>query len=162
MIVYLDTSVVLRVLFREEGPLETWGTWDEAYSSELLGVEARRVIDRMRLELCLWTTRESRLPRRSSPVSKERDRVHSAHADDSASCIASDGDGRPNARRHSPWRVPCSRVSAEVSLPSSRRMIDSRPQRPERSVSSPSEREGGRSPHHSVYPPSITSAAPVM
>ena len=53
MIVYLDTSVVLRVLFRQEDPLDTWGEWQEAYSSELLGVEARRVIDRMRLELSL-------------------------------------------------------------------------------------------------------------
>ena len=53
MIVYLDTSVVLRVLFREDDQLETWGKWDEAYSSELMGVEARRVMDCMRLELSL-------------------------------------------------------------------------------------------------------------
>lgn len=53
MIVYLDTSVVLRVLFRQDDRLETWGEWEEAYSSELMGVEGRRVIDRMRLELSL-------------------------------------------------------------------------------------------------------------
>ena len=53
MIVYLDTSIVLRVLLRQDDPLDTWGDWEEAYSSELMGVEARRVIDRMRLELSL-------------------------------------------------------------------------------------------------------------
>lgn len=53
MIVYLDTSVVLRVLFRQARPLDAWGEWEEACSSELLGLEARRVIDRMRLELSL-------------------------------------------------------------------------------------------------------------
>ena len=50
MIVYLDTSAVLRVLLRESEPLEIWGRWDTAYSSELLGVEARRAIDRLRLQ----------------------------------------------------------------------------------------------------------------
>jgi predicted nucleic acid-binding protein len=53
MIVYLDTSVVLRVLFRQDNPLGTWGEWQEAYSSELMGVEARRIIDRLRLDLSL-------------------------------------------------------------------------------------------------------------
>lgn len=49
MIVYLDTSVVLRVLFGEADPLEEWGVWEIGYSSELLRVEARRTIDRLRL-----------------------------------------------------------------------------------------------------------------
>jgi predicted nucleic acid-binding protein len=49
MIVYLDTSTVLRVLFSEGKPISIWGEWEEAYSSELLGVEARRGIDRLRL-----------------------------------------------------------------------------------------------------------------
>ncbi len=53
MIVYLDTSVILRVLFRQADPLDAWGKWREAYSSELMGVESRRVIDRMRLELSI-------------------------------------------------------------------------------------------------------------
>jgi predicted nucleic acid-binding protein len=53
VIVYLDTSVVLRILFRQDDPLDTWGEWEEAYSSELMGVESRRVIDRMRLDLSL-------------------------------------------------------------------------------------------------------------
>lgn len=50
MIIYLDTSVVLRVLLRQAGALASWDQWSEAYSSEILKVEARRVIDRLRLE----------------------------------------------------------------------------------------------------------------
>jgi len=53
VIVYLDTSTVLRALLGQGRVLEAWGRWQEAYSSELLGVEARRVIDRLRLELAL-------------------------------------------------------------------------------------------------------------
>lgn len=50
MIVYLDTSTVLRALLRDGPVLSEWGRWQQAYSSELLGVEARRVIDRLRLD----------------------------------------------------------------------------------------------------------------
>ena len=49
MIVYLDTSVVLRILFGEPDRLQEWGAWEIGYSSELLRVEARRTIDRLRL-----------------------------------------------------------------------------------------------------------------
>ena len=49
MIVYLDASIVLRALLRDGPPLDTWGRWDTAYASELLGVEARRTVDRLRL-----------------------------------------------------------------------------------------------------------------
>jgi len=48
--VYLDTSTVLRVLLRQPKPLGIWGRWERAYASELLHVEACRVIDRLRLE----------------------------------------------------------------------------------------------------------------
>jgi predicted nucleic acid-binding protein len=51
--VYLDASVVLRVLLRQPKRLVGWGHWEAAYSSELLGVEARRVIDRLRLQAAL-------------------------------------------------------------------------------------------------------------
>src|SRR4029453_4770752 len=51
--VYLDSSAVLRVLLRQAKPLAVWGRWEAAYSSELLGVEARRVIDRLRLQAAL-------------------------------------------------------------------------------------------------------------
>ena len=50
MTVYLDTSVVLRVLLRQAKPLREWRTWERAYTSELLGLEARRAFDRIRLE----------------------------------------------------------------------------------------------------------------
>ncbi len=49
MIVYLDTSVVLRVLFRETNPVNVWGKWAKAYSSSLWRVEALRTVDRLRL-----------------------------------------------------------------------------------------------------------------
>jgi len=50
MIVYLDSSVVLRPLLDQPRKLRVWGQWQAAYSSELLGVECRRAIDRLRLE----------------------------------------------------------------------------------------------------------------
>lgn len=50
MIAYLDTSVLLRVLLRQKGALRSWNRWEEVWSSEILKVEARRVIDRLRLE----------------------------------------------------------------------------------------------------------------
>jgi len=50
VIVYLDSSVVLRPLFVQPGKLRSWGAWTAAYSSELLSIECRRAIDRLRLE----------------------------------------------------------------------------------------------------------------
>jgi predicted nucleic acid-binding protein len=49
MIVYLDTSVVLRILFGEPNPVDVWGTWEKAFSSDLWRVEALRTVDRLRL-----------------------------------------------------------------------------------------------------------------
>jgi len=49
VIVYLDSSVVLRPLLDQPGRITNWGQWEAAYSSELLGVECRRAIDRLRL-----------------------------------------------------------------------------------------------------------------
>ncbi len=49
MNVYLDTSVVLRVLFAEPDPIRIWGGWDRAFSSNLWRVEAHRTVDRLRL-----------------------------------------------------------------------------------------------------------------
>jgi predicted nucleic acid-binding protein len=49
MIVYLDTSVVLRVLLKEPNPIDIWGRWDRAFSSALWRVEALRTVDRLRL-----------------------------------------------------------------------------------------------------------------
>jgi hypothetical protein len=50
VIVYLDSSVVLRPLLDQPRKLQSWGQWKIAYSSELLGIECRRAIDRLRLE----------------------------------------------------------------------------------------------------------------
>jgi predicted nucleic acid-binding protein len=50
MIVYLDTSTLLRVLLGQRPILPGWGKWERAYSSEIAGVEARRAIDRLRLD----------------------------------------------------------------------------------------------------------------
>src|SRR5262245_30068065 len=50
MTVYLDTSTVLRVVIAQADPLSIWGKWDAACASELVGVEARRALDRLRLE----------------------------------------------------------------------------------------------------------------
>jgi predicted nucleic acid-binding protein len=53
VIVYLDTSVVLRLLFGQAKSLVSDANWSETCSSELLGVEARRAVDRLRLEVSL-------------------------------------------------------------------------------------------------------------
>ena len=49
MTVYVDTSVIFRILFREPNPVEVWGKWDRALSSSLWRVEALRNVDRLRL-----------------------------------------------------------------------------------------------------------------
>jgi predicted nucleic acid-binding protein len=49
MTVYIDTSVILRILFREPNPVEVWGKWKRALSSNLWRVEALRNVDRLRL-----------------------------------------------------------------------------------------------------------------
>ena len=49
MIAYVDTSVILRILFREPNPVEVWGQWERAFSSSLWRVEALRTVDRLRL-----------------------------------------------------------------------------------------------------------------
>jgi predicted nucleic acid-binding protein len=49
MIVYVDTSIVLRILLREPNPVGIWGQWNKAYSSGLWRVEALRTVDRLRL-----------------------------------------------------------------------------------------------------------------
>jgi predicted nucleic acid-binding protein len=49
MTAYLDTSVILRILFREPNPVDVWGKWQRAFSSNLWRVEALRTVDRLRL-----------------------------------------------------------------------------------------------------------------
>lgn len=53
MNVYLDSSVLLRVVLGEPGRLASWGRIDQAVSSELIRLECLRTIDRARIELRL-------------------------------------------------------------------------------------------------------------
>ena len=50
MICYLDSSVILRQLLRQQGSLKHWGEWDEAYASAIMRLEVLRAIDRLRLQ----------------------------------------------------------------------------------------------------------------
>jgi len=56
VIVYLDTSVLLRRVLGEAGGLRQWRSIEIALSSELIIVEALRTIDRARLRLGLDDT----------------------------------------------------------------------------------------------------------
>jgi predicted nucleic acid-binding protein len=49
MKVYVDTSVLLRIVFGERSPLRQWRSIDVAISSEIIRVEALRTFDRARL-----------------------------------------------------------------------------------------------------------------
>ena len=49
MIAYIDSSVVLRVLFGQSSALEEWAHLDRAMSSELIRVEGLRALDRLRI-----------------------------------------------------------------------------------------------------------------
>jgi predicted nucleic acid-binding protein len=53
VIVYLDTSTILRVVLGQDDRLARFGRWKRAYASEILGIEVRRVLDRLRLESAL-------------------------------------------------------------------------------------------------------------
>lgn len=49
MNVYVDSSVVLRVVFRAPGRLSTWNRINAAWTSEVARVECFRTVDRLRL-----------------------------------------------------------------------------------------------------------------
>ena len=53
MNVYVDSSVLLRVVLAERGRLREWRRIRRAVSSELIGVECRRTIDRARIRMRL-------------------------------------------------------------------------------------------------------------
>ena len=55
MIAYIDTSALLRIVFREPGALDVLRTYDGLVSSELIAVESARTIDRLRLQGSLTT-----------------------------------------------------------------------------------------------------------
>jgi len=48
VIAYLDTSARLRIVLREAGALDDLRTYDGLVSSELIGIESARTIDRLR------------------------------------------------------------------------------------------------------------------
>ena len=50
MIVYLDSTVVLRQLLGTGNPWSEWGKWDKAYASVLLRTECCRAANRLRAE----------------------------------------------------------------------------------------------------------------
>jgi predicted nucleic acid-binding protein len=52
---YVDTSALLRLVLREPGALEELRSYDALVSSELVAVESRRTIDRLRLQGALTT-----------------------------------------------------------------------------------------------------------
>ena len=47
--VYIDASVLIRIVFREPAPIPNWGAWDVAVSSELTRIRVMRAIDRVRV-----------------------------------------------------------------------------------------------------------------
>lgn len=53
MNVYVDSSVLLRVILGEPGQLGSWRRIDAAVSSELIRVECLRTVDRARIEFGL-------------------------------------------------------------------------------------------------------------
>lgn len=55
MTAYIDTSALLRIVLREPGALDELRTYDGLVSSELIGVESARTIDRLRLQGSLTT-----------------------------------------------------------------------------------------------------------
>lgn len=60
MNVYIDSSVLLRVILGEPGRLRSWARIDTAFSSELIRVECLRTIDRARVQLQLEDAAVSR------------------------------------------------------------------------------------------------------
>jgi len=68
VIVYLDTSVVLRKLLRQKGLIHGWGSWDRVYASELLWLESMRVLDRLRIEQALNDSELSRVVKQLNHV----------------------------------------------------------------------------------------------
>ena len=50
MIAYIDTSALLRIVSREPGALDDLRSCEALVSSELIGVESARTIDRLRLQ----------------------------------------------------------------------------------------------------------------
>jgi predicted nucleic acid-binding protein len=76
MIAYVDTSVLLRKLFREPAPLAKWASIEQAYASQLLLVEVSRVIDRCRLTGRLDDESVAQLHEETARLVQSIDMVH--------------------------------------------------------------------------------------
>lgn len=50
MKVYLETSVILRHLLKQNKSIKDWGNWTQAYTSQLSQAEALRTLDRFRIQ----------------------------------------------------------------------------------------------------------------
>ena len=50
MTVFVDTSVFMRRLLKQPGAFTDWSAWGLVVASELLSVEAHRVLDRLRVQ----------------------------------------------------------------------------------------------------------------
>ena len=61
MKVYLDTSVILRVVYRDPRPFPRWGRWEAAYSSRIWYTESLRSVDRARLTGAIQDEQVARL-----------------------------------------------------------------------------------------------------
>ena len=72
MTAYVDSSVVLRIVFGEPGRLEAFDRVEYGVASEVLKVECLRTIDRLRIRLPLD---DAEVSRRSEAVFKVLDRM---------------------------------------------------------------------------------------
>ena len=61
MIVYLDSSFVIRRLLGVGNPAAFWGKWEKAYASTLMRTECRRIANNLRLGGKLGDAGRSRL-----------------------------------------------------------------------------------------------------
>ena|SRR5450432_3148290 len=78
MKVYIDTSVLLRIVLAEPRPLTEWRSVDIALTSEVTRVEALRTIDRARIEMRLS---DRDVAERRSLVLETLEGFHLAHLD---------------------------------------------------------------------------------
>jgi predicted nucleic acid-binding protein len=68
VIVYVDSSVILRFVLKQADTLAEWKDIDEAVTSELTTVECLRTIDRLRLSGYLDTARAERAFRETDAI----------------------------------------------------------------------------------------------
>jgi len=73
MIAYVDSSVLLRVVFGEPGQLAEWRRIDQGVASELARVECLRAVDRQRLRAALG---DEEVARRHAAVFQALDRLY--------------------------------------------------------------------------------------